>query len=119
MDRKVKNEGRIHRRGFLVGTAGLTIFAIINRFGNEAVGSGSVRALDVADLRDQLKGGLRTRRPSHLQFINKVVAKVEEGKLPLHVVMAVFKWSRPKRPHPFPYFQNAVRRHALKYGVVL
>ena len=76
--------------------------------------------VDVADLKDQLKNGLRVRRPGDLAFIDTVVEKVEQGQLPLSLVKSTFQWARTKMTrYPFPYFAKALRIRAGKLGIKL
>jgi len=76
--------------------------------------------INVADLKDQLKNGLRVRRPADLAFIDKVVEMVEEGRLPIAVVKSSFQWARIKPiRYPFPYFAKALRIRAGKLGIRL
>jgi hypothetical protein len=75
--------------------------------------------LQVADLKDQLEGGLRARLPREFAFIDQVVDKVHAGELPLEMVMSTFQWARRKRPYPFPYFERGLRLRAAKEGIDL
>ena len=76
--------------------------------------------VDVADLKDQLKNGLRVRRAGDLAFIDTVVEKVEQGRLPLSLVKSTFQWARTKMTrYPFPYFAKALRIRAGKLGIKL
>ena len=76
--------------------------------------------VDVADLTDQLKNGLRVRRPGDLAFIDKVVEQVEQGRLPISLVKSTFQWARTKMTrYPFPYFAKALRIRAGKLGIKL
>ena len=70
-------------------------------------------------LKDTLLFGLRPRTPAEKAFINTVVAKVTVGALPLELVIATFRWARPKQPYPFPFFERAMRQRAAKVGVIL
>ena len=75
---------------------------------------------DVAELKDQLKNGLRVRRPVDLAFIDKVVELVEKGQLPVSLVTGTFQWARTKTTrYPFPYFAKALRIRAGKLGIKL
>jgi len=76
-------------------------------------------AAEVADLEDQLEKGLRARRPREFAFIARVVAFVEQDKLPLKLVKETFDWAREKKPYPFQYFERAMRLRAAKIGVDL
>ncbi len=76
--------------------------------------------VDVADLTDQLKNGLRVRRAGDLAFIDKVVELVEAGRLPVSLVKGTFQWARTKTTrYPFPYFAKALRIRAGKLGIKL
>ncbi len=76
--------------------------------------------VDVADLKDQLKNGLRVRRAGDLAFIDKVVELVEAGRLPVSLVKGTFQWARIKTiRYPFPYFAKALRIRAGKLGIKL
>ncbi len=75
--------------------------------------------LQVADLKDQLEGGLKARLPREFAFIAQVVEKVESGDLPTEMVLGTFHWARRKRPYPFPYFERALRLRAAKEGIDL
>ena len=73
----------------------------------------------VADLKQTLEKGLKARRPAEFAFIAKVVNLVNQKKLTLRLVLSTFKWARNKRPHPYPYFQRAMRTQAAKLGVTI
>jgi hypothetical protein len=76
-------------------------------------------AAELADLQDRLQNGLRTRAPADIAFIKQVVALVKTGKLTVNDVLGVYRWAEPKRPHPFPYFREAMRRVARRQGINL
>ncbi|HIA20557.1 MAG TPA: hypothetical protein EYN03_00055 [Planctomycetes bacterium] len=85
-------------------------------------GSSNPVAVEVADLKDQLEKGLKARLPADFSFISKVVMLVENDKLPLKTVKAVFQWARDrgaKNNYPFPYFQRALKIRAKKLGIVI
>ncbi|MFP6750776.1 MAG: hypothetical protein VB855_03795 [Pirellulaceae bacterium] len=85
-----------------------------------AIPSRDAPGVDVADLKDQLKNGLRVRRPGDLAFIDAVVEQVEQGRLPLSLVKSTFQWARTKMTrYPFPYFAKALRIRAGKLGIKL
>jgi hypothetical protein len=74
----------------------------------------------IANLSETLTFGLKCRRPEEFEFVELVVHKVEEGVLPLAMVLSMFKWSRERRPdQPFPYFQAGLQERASKIGVDL
>lgn len=72
-----------------------------------------------SDLKELLEKDLRARRPEEYAFINKVIKLVDEGDLPYSMVNGVYIWARKKRPHPFQYFQYAMRERARRVGVIL
>jgi len=78
-----------------------------------------VSADDIANLKTQLQSILRARRPEDFAFINLVVAKVDAGDLPRPVVNAAFNYARAKKPYPYPYFEESMKRMARKVGVDL
>ena len=85
-------------------------------------GSSNPVAVEVADLKDQLEKGLKARLPADFSFISKVVMLVENDKLPLKTVKAVFQWARDrgaKKNYPFPYFQRALKIRAKKLGIAI
>jgi hypothetical protein len=73
-----------------------------------------------ASFEELLKFGLKCRRPVEFAFVNLVVQKVNEGKLPKAMVLAAFDYARKRREDiPFPYFEAALRRLADSIGVSL
>ena len=84
------------------------------------ISSRDAPGIDVAELKDQLKNGLRVSRPGDLAFIDKVVEQVEQGRLPVSLVKSTFQWARNKTTrYPFPYFAKALRLRAGKLGIKL
>jgi hypothetical protein len=73
----------------------------------------------VPTLKDTLDNGLKARLPSEFAFIANVVAKVDDGTLPLSLVESTFLWARKKPSHPFQYFQQGLTLRAQKIGVPL
>jgi hypothetical protein len=74
----------------------------------------------VANLEETLTFGLKCRRPVEFEFVEVVVTKVNDGTLPLALVLSMFKWARERRPdQPFPYFQAGLQERAAKIGVDL
>jgi hypothetical protein len=76
-------------------------------------------AQQTPSLQDTLEKGLKARRPEEFEFLAKVVELVNTDKLPLDVVLSTFKWARPKKPAPMPYFQRAMQIRAAELGVEL
>lgn len=90
--------------------------------GFNPIASSNPVAVEVADLKDQLEKGLKARLPADFAFISKVVMLVENDKLPVKTVKAVFQWARDKgakNNYPFPYFQRALKIRAKKLGIVI
>ena len=75
---------------------------------------------NVVPLIDQLANGLRASRPGDIEFLNVVVQRVDEGKLPQGMVNLVYRWAIERNPRvPFPYFQLAMRELSRRRGVTL
>ncbi|MCC6491933.1 MAG: hypothetical protein IT424_02810 [Pirellulales bacterium] len=78
-------------------------------------------------LYDQLRVGLKAYTKADLAFIELVVQKVEQGKLPRKMVDGTFLWARNRykdkpgahRLRPIVYFQPALTAQAKKIGVAL
>ena len=78
----------------------------------------------VANLNETLRSVLRARRPQEFAFINLVTQNVQQGHLPLPLVLSMMKWAteRAAQRHdkiPFPYFQEGLHRRAAEIGVDL
>lgn len=74
----------------------------------------------IAALEDRLKAGLRVKAPREVKFVETVVRRVREGRLPEHLVDATYIWSvRRGRKYPFPAFEHVIRLKAEKLGVDL
>ncbi len=103
------------RRDVLTGLIGLTGFLTIS------VADRHGQAADVAPLVDQLKAGLKARKPAEHLFIEQVGNLVKERVLPVSMVLGIFSYARKKHSrYPFPYFQQALRIRAEKeFGVKL
>ena len=79
------------------------------------------------NLHDQLVYGLKAFTKSDFSFIDKVVLKVKQGKLPKRLVNATFLWSRERAARksrsrelrPMVYFRPALTIQAKKIGVKL
>ena len=71
-------------------------------------------------LADTLKFGLKARRPIEIQFTAEIAALTDSGQLPKDYVLAVFDYSRKRRPNfPLPYFEFALRKKAEELGVTI
>lgn len=74
----------------------------------------------VASLRETLEKGLRARLPEEFQYIDRVVTLVDQGVLPLSLVLSTFKWARKQHQvYPFVYFKLGLRERAGKLGIPL
>jgi hypothetical protein len=79
-----------------------------------------VGGAEVLSLEDQLKTGLKARRPEETEFVEEVVRLVNNGKLPRKLVDSTFMWAlRRRTSYPFPAFERALRLQADQLGVDL
>jgi len=77
-------------------------------------------AQQVPGLSETLRSVLKCRRAEEFAFVEVVVAKVNQGLLPLEMVLSMMKWARERREDiPFPYFQEGIRKRAAAVGVEL
>jgi hypothetical protein len=84
---------------------------------NRGSSPGVAVAASVANLQEQLESGLKARRPAEFAFIRRVVSLVQQGRLPLPLVVSTFRWAQAKYKHPLPYFERALRIRAARIGV--
>ena len=83
-------------------------------------GEEPVGGAEVISLEDQLKTGLRARRPDETEFIAEVARLVDSGRLPRKLVDSTFIWAvRRGKRYPFPAFEQAIRLQAEQLGVGL
>ena len=69
-------------------------------------------------LKEELRYGLRARRPRELAFLDRVVELVENGQLSRSLVRGTLAWARQRNAHqPFPYFEFGLRIRAKRLGV--
>jgi hypothetical protein len=79
-----------------------------------------VGGTEVISLEDQLKTGLKARRPEETEFIEEVARLVNAGRLPRKLVDSTFMWAlRRRTSYPFPAFERALRLQADQLGVDL
>jgi hypothetical protein len=79
-----------------------------------------VSGAQVISLEDQLKTGLKARRPEETEFIEEVARLVNTGKLPRKLVDSTFMWALRRRTnYPFPAFERALRLQADQLNVDL
>jgi len=65
---------------------------------------------------DTIKAGLRTATPEEDGFVDMVVDRVDQGKLPASLVHSTFQYARKKRRHRFQYFKRALIIRAAAIG---
>jgi hypothetical protein len=71
-------------------------------------------------LEDRLKVGLKARRPEENEFLERVAALVQSGKLPRKLVDSTYLWAiRRRQDSPFPAFERALQLQADRLGVDL
>jgi hypothetical protein len=79
-------------------------------------------------LRDRLIVGLKAMSKSDLEFVDRVVAKVNSGQLPQRMVDETFFWARKrvapisrgaKERRPIIYFRPVLTAQARRIGVEL
>jgi len=99
----------------LIAAITLTQLTAVGIHAEEPVGGAEVISLE-----DQLKTGLRARRPEETEFIEEVARLVNSGKLPRKLVDSTFIWALRRRTnYPFPAFERALRLQADQLGVDL
>jgi hypothetical protein len=105
----------MHRR-----TAIITVFVALVSAGLGQAESPPVDRGGVAGLADRLKTGLRVKAPRDVRFIETVVRRVEEGRLPEKLVDSTYLYAvRRGKKYPFPAFEHVIRLQADKLGVPL
>jgi len=83
-----------------------------------------------ATLNELLRSVLKCRRPEEFAYVDLVTQKVDNGELPLPLVLSMMKWARKraveevaarrrKTDIPFPYFQQGLKLRAAEIGVDL
>jgi len=68
------------------------------------------------DYLSQLNMGLKARRPVEFDYIQQVVAMVDQGLLPKTLVDTTFVWAYKKPTRRLQYFQFALRARANQLG---
>lgn len=98
----------------------LTSFTLASLPGTRARTEEPVVGAETISLEDQLKTGLRARRPEETEFVEEVARLVDSGRLPRKLVDSTFIWAvRRGKRYPFPAFQQAIRLQAEQLGVDL
>jgi hypothetical protein len=65
----------------------------------------------------EMKAVLHTATPQEGGFIDRVLARVEKGTLPLDLVQSTFLWARKKPKNKFFYFKEGLIRRAADRGI--
>jgi len=82
--------------------------------------SSAAEKVDKDDLKKRLEQGLHATSDKDRGYIDRVVSLVDQGKLKVKDVYAVFKWARKRdRNYPFSYFQRALNMMAKRRGIVI
>lgn len=68
------------------------------------------------DLETMLEKGLRARLPEEKIYVAEVCERVEEGQLPVDLVLTTFQWSRRKSRYPLRYFERVLKMRAAEIG---
>src|SRR5262245_46550024 len=107
-----------------VASAKLRVFGLLAILGILAGGLAKAQIVTqggivLPTLKQQLETGLLARTPEEQAFVNRVVALVKSGDLPLDMVQGTFLWARRKWPYPMQYFQRALTLRAREIGVGL
>jgi hypothetical protein len=83
------------------------------------IGASSLLAQEPS-MQDTLRFGLKARRPIELQFVAEIADLTDQGLLPKDFILAIFDYSRRRRPKfPLPYFEFVVRQKANDLGVTI
>jgi predicted AAA+ superfamily ATPase len=104
----------MQRRHWLASFATFILFA-----GFSTAGISTARAQqEEVSLTDRLRAGLKCRRPEEVEFVEAVVALVDQQKLSKELVFSTYQWAvRQKPDFPFYYFQYGIKRRAAAEGV--
>ncbi|MEN6451573.1 MAG: hypothetical protein ABFC96_13860 [Thermoguttaceae bacterium] len=68
---------------------------------------------------DNMKATLHTATPQEDGFIERVLARVEDGSLPLDLVQSTFLWAKKKPRKKFFYFKQGLILRAADRGIHL
>ena len=66
-----------------------------------------------------MKVALQTATPEEDGFIEYVLDRVDQGRLPLDLVESTFLWAKKKPRHKFQYFKRGLILRAAKRGISL
>jgi hypothetical protein len=79
----------------------------------------TARADDVELTADIVKAALNTATPQENGFIEYVLAKVDQGTLPLDLVKSTLLWAKKKPRKKFYYFREGLILRASQQGITL
>jgi hypothetical protein len=68
---------------------------------------------------DEIRAALHTASQEEDGFVDRTVALVKAGKLPLALFESSFLWARRKQRHQFEYFKRALIVRAAEAGITL
>ena len=106
----------LNRRTWIqTAASGIGAFLLAAIFAGPKHAQAATRKLDA----DTLKVALRVGRPEDKEFIDRVVAMMNTGKLPRSIVQKCFLWARKKRKHKFQYFKRALIALAASKGITV
>jgi hypothetical protein len=101
----------MHRRNWLTWLAACLLL-------NAGLSQVRGQQKDEVTLAERLRAGLKCRRPEEVDFVDDVVALVDQKKLGVDLVLSTYQWAVKQRPDfPFYYFQYGIRRRAAAIGV--
>ena len=110
----------MNRRTWLLSTAGSLAAVLGTLWIGTPAGSQEEEPRGVASLKDQLKFGLKARRPVEFEFIDLVVSKVEQKLLPRDMALSAMTYAQSKnKDRPYPYFEFSLKKRAAAIGVEL
>ncbi len=105
----------MHRRTWIHSVA-----AILGSLAIGGVARSQEEPRGVATLTEQLRFGLKARRPVEFEFIDLVVDRVEEKVLPRDMALSAMTYAQMKnKDRPYPYFEFSLRKRAAAIGVEL
>jgi hypothetical protein len=66
-----------------------------------------------------MKAALHTATPEEDGFIDRALALVDKGVLPLDLVQSTFLWAKKKSRYKFQYFKRGLILRAAQQGISL
>ena len=110
----------MNRRTWLLSSTGSLAAVLGNLCFGTLVRSQEEEPRGVASLKDQLRFGLKARRPVEFDFIDLVVSKVEQKLLPRDMALSAMTYAQSKnKDRPYPYFEFSLKKRAAAIGVEL